>query len=455
MKPVLSFFSLTLIVLGSHSPILAGFVEYRIVDSHKPGPAIAVLGTVSEAGPAGVAAATQIVNWRPSRGKLVVLIEGRARHLLHHQPANRLGATSQWANSLGGVLNEVKPDWLIQLTEAYDAKDIIPEADGATIFGSGNSPGLEQQLSRMAKAAQSAGGADEPQWKTAVVEENSLLLPTITVVTSAKDARNRRLWSRTRQHRGAVHAFLSELNMRTETASLDEMMPAQKEGGRIRIAIYQGPGAVSSSGHDPDWIQQTLNEITDFQTALIGPNEIQSGGLAQFDVLLVGGGLSNRQSKGLGLEGRKAVVDFVRAGGGYVGICAGMFLASSDSDSRLHLLPIDVSGSSGIGKVRLDFNAEAEIQISGDHPAKFSGGPVAVRRLDPADESVRILAYFRSEPQDRKSKKPLTDTPAIVSGNYGAGRVFLFSPHCERYPGPRTAFYNALRWAGKSKLPLD
>ncbi|QDV50922.1 BPL-N domain-containing protein [Gimesia fumaroli] len=444
-----------LLILGAQVVVRAKPVEYCIHTSAESGPTVAVIGYAAEAEPAGVYAASQIVNWDVSRGSLVVLLQGNERPLIHEQQQSRLGDQSRWANSVQEVLDQVKPDLVIQLSESFDAKSIIHEANGATIFGSGNRPQLQKQLNAMASAAQTAGGAEEPLWKLVLLNESDAAYPTISIVSSSKDPKKRRLWLRTRQQRAAVHSLLFQLKMRPESASADDMMPQQQEKGRIRLAIYQGPGAVSSSGHDPVWIQQSLKTFPEFQTALIGPAEIQSGGLSQFDVLLIGGGLSNRQSKGLGPEGRAAVVQFVKAGGGYVGICAGMFLASSDSDLHLHLLPIDVSGSSGIGKVQLDFEADAELRVKGSHPAKFSGGPVAVRKMNEADESVKILAYFRTEPKDRKSKKKLTDTPAIVCGNHGKGRVFLFSPHCERYPGPRTAFYNALRWAGKSELPKD
>ncbi|WP_417378259.1 BPL-N domain-containing protein [Gimesia sp.] len=431
-------------------------VEYLQKTSDQPGPVVAVMGVSADVGDAGVRAAQQVAHWKITRGSLVVILDVNARPGLLQQKQDRLGQQSQWGESVEQVLQQVKPDWVVELTESFDAHSLIPEAEGSRVLGAGDTKRMPPLLVSMAAAAQTAATDEEPHWESLLVAKQAADEPSrLVVVTSAKDPGERRVWYRTRQQRAAVHALLTELQMRPVASSLDEMMPAEREAGRIRVAIYQGPGAVSSSGHDPVWIQRTLEALPDFQTALIGPTEIQAGALSRYDVLLVGGGLSNRQSRGLGQNGRAAIVRFVESGGGYVGICAGMFLASSDSDSKLHLLPIDVAGSSGVGKVKLDFQAHDEIRVKGLYPAKFSGGPVKVRKQKEADENIKILAWFRSEPKEKKTSSTLTDTPAIVSGRHGQGRVFLFSPHCERYPGPRSAFQNALRWAVWDEISSD
>lgn len=442
------------VVVFIHINSFANSVEYHIRSSQNSGPTVVVIGYPSEAGNAGVHSVSQIANWEITRGTLFVLRESHSSKLLHDKPIARLGKSSQWAESVDKVLKEVKPDWIIQLSESFDAKSLITESHGSTIYGKGNAVELPELVSAMSRAVEAMRMQDEPKWTHHVLEMgDSGSQQTISVVTSAKHPTQRRLWVRSRQQRAAVHELLSKLEMRGPDSSQDDLMPTHREQGNVRLAIYHGPGAVSSSGHDPVWIQHTLNQKPDFQTSLIGPAEIQAGKLSQFDVLLVGGGLSNRQSKGLGSRGRESIKKFVKGGGGYVGVCAGMFLACSASDYRLGLLPVDSASSSGVGKVKLDFDADTEINFKGLFPAKFSGGPAKVRKLDPDDESIRILAYYRSEPLDKTTSRKLTDTPAIVSGKYGKGRVLLFSPHCERAPGPRSAFVNAIRWAAKSELP--
>jgi hypothetical protein len=75
------------------------------------------------------------------------------------------------------------------------------------------------------------------------------------------------------------------------------------------------------------------------EVKLLKRDEIRSGWLAgggpigfeeAFDVFLVPGGSSSKYSCLLGPSGRTEVRNFVRAGGGYCGVCAGAFLALSD-----------------------------------------------------------------------------------------------------------------------------
>jgi len=68
------------------------------------------------------------------------------------------------------------------------------------------------------------------------------------------------------------------------------------------------------------------------QTALVSAEEIKAGCLEDFDVLAMPGGKCAEQSGVLGPEGRLQITAFVENGGGYLGICAGAFLASAFHD---------------------------------------------------------------------------------------------------------------------------
>jgi hypothetical protein len=64
-----------------------------------------------------------------------------------------------------------------------------------------------------------------------------------------------------------------------------------------------------------------------FQPLLITPDALLEDGLRSFDVVLFPGGSHRQQSLALGREGREMIRQFVADGGGYVGICAGAYLA--------------------------------------------------------------------------------------------------------------------------------
>ncbi|MGI9472015.1 MAG: hypothetical protein ACR2NZ_10805 [Rubripirellula sp.] len=66
----------------------------------------------------------------------------------------------------------------------------------------------------------------------------------------------------------------------------------------------------------------------------------------------------------------------------------------------------------------------------------YHNGPIVSPRNDPELSAYTPLAFFRSEqvlypPQ----KGTMINTPAIVSGDFGHGKVISISPHCEATKG--------------------
>ncbi|MDB4662390.1 BPL-N domain-containing protein [Verrucomicrobiales bacterium] len=64
--------------------------------------------------------------------------------------------------------------------------------------------------------------------------------------------------------------------------------------------------------------------------------------MAKVDVLIQPGGSGGKQGRALEESGRKAVRDFVRGGGGYLGVCGGAYLATNDYDWSLDLIDAKV-----------------------------------------------------------------------------------------------------------------
>ena len=62
----------------------------------------------------------------------------------------------------------------------------------------------------------------------------------------------------------------------------------------------------------------------------VGAEDIRDGVLKQFDVAIFPGGSGSKQASALNARGRAAVQAFVNRGGGYVGICAGSYLAAAN-----------------------------------------------------------------------------------------------------------------------------
>src|SRR5581483_1851230 len=93
--------------------------------------------------------------------------------------------------------------------------------------------------------------------------------------------------------------------------------------GALRVAVYDDAG----KGASFPVLLQVLAADPGLQVRRLKAEEIRAGGLSGCDVLLQPGGTGGTQGKTLGSEGRERVRTFVSNGGGYVGICAGAYLA--------------------------------------------------------------------------------------------------------------------------------
>ena len=71
-------------------------------------------------------------------------------------------------------------------------------------------------------------------------------------------------------------------------------------------------------------------------------------------------------------------------------------------------------------------------------------------------KAFRSLATFRSEVSRYDPQKgTMVNTPAIIAGEFGKGRVLCISPHPESVPQLNTMVQNAIRWAGERKQKND
>ena len=216
----------------------------------------------------------------------------------------------------------------------------------------------------------------------------------------------------------------------------------------ILVAIYDDSG-----GHAPLRVEDKLLQAGDIQTHRVDNTLIEAGVLEQFDVFFAPGGSGSVQARELGKKGRDAVRKFVKAGGGYVGICAGAYLASrsqkrpylgilnagiADFDRGRDVVTVELTDA---GRKLLG-TAERELKIS------YHNGPVwgPGSRLAPACE---VLGVFRTEvfPTNRVTHVTMTGAPALLAGSYGQGRIVCCSPHPEATAGLEEIFRHLIRAA--------
>lgn len=230
--------------------------------------------------------------------------------------------------------------------------------------------------------------------------------------------------------------------------------PAAATDKRVRVALFAGGGAAKTKGPAASAVEKTPG----FEVELVTGADIRAGKLKDFQVLIQPGGSGSAQAKDLGEEGRAKVKAFVKEGGGYIGICAGAYLASRSYDWSLHILDAEVLDRAhwarGTGDVELKFSPKGKdfFAAKGEKVTVYYGqGPLLAPGRDDAIPDYEELAHYETEIHSKGGARPgvMKGTTAAARGSYGNGRVFCFSPHPEKTDSPeaKEMFRRALRWA--------
>jgi hypothetical protein len=286
-----------------------------------------------------------------------------------------------------------------------------------------------------------------------------LAVPTLTVVSMGTSPRTKKglaISLRTRHHRLLLHEALSRLGMLDpQVVKVDDVAPPRDQTALLRVAMYDGPGA---AGTGPGKMEAQCSAQPDILFRRVGATEIQNGSLRNFDVLIQPGGSSRLQGTTLGTKGRAAVQRFLGGGGGYVGVCAGAYLASGSYDRSLKILDAQVVDKKNSYRGRADLWMEVTPlgrEVLGDLggrrfvQVRYHNGPVLAPAGKETVPDFAPLAVYRTEVARKRAKKGLmVGTPAIAAGRYGAGRVVTISPHPEQTAGLEGIVPRCARWVG-------
>jgi glycerophosphoryl diester phosphodiesterase len=227
----------------------------------------------------------------------------------------------------------------------------------------------------------------------------------------------------------------------------------------VRVALYVDAGISSRC------VMNTTRCLPGpaFEVVKVTAADVRIGKLSGIDVLFMPGGMSQTQGEVFGADGREVVRSFVKAGGGYVGACAGAYLASADYDWSLHLLNAKVvdkdhwARGHGPVKIRLTPDGRNLLGLGEDDSVlriEYWQGPL----LAPAGRSdlppYRPLATFETEMAENGAPKGvMVGTTAVAAAPFGDGRVICLSPHAELTPGLDGVVRRAIGWAAKREPP--
>ncbi|NBR42574.1 MAG: hypothetical protein EBU04_06855 [Verrucomicrobia bacterium] len=223
----------------------------------------------------------------------------------------------------------------------------------------------------------------------------------------------------------------------------------------IKVALYDDKGA---TGKGIPSVEAIFSKTPDIKLARFkGTDFAAPDGLKGYDLVMFTGGSGSAEADGLTEVGRAQVRDFVRNGGGYVGICAGAYLACSGFEWGIGVLNAKTVSSKwrrGQGEVKIEGSAFGET-IS-NRGIRYANGPIIkpdVRKDLPAFET---LLRFQTELAENDTPVGvMVKAPAMVRSTFGLGRVFTSSPHPEQTAGLEPLVEKAVRWVARPKGPTE
>lgn len=224
---------------------------------------------------------------------------------------------------------------------------------------------------------------------------------------------------------------------------------SNKDKSPVRIAIYSGEGAyfrsIKAATEMFQWMGADASRIT--------PEEIIGGGLDDFDVLYMTGGWAVPYNRDLRNGGLAKIRNFVRQGGGYIGVCAGAFFAADYIywENKRYEYPLDLFPGFAKGPIT-EIAPWPHFKLCRIHLSKTphpitKGEPASLESLYyggpwfdiPPGLKADVIAYY-----------DVNRLPVMLAYEYGQGRVFLTGVHTEFEEGDER---DNVRWDNGMRDP--
>jgi predicted deacylase len=475
--------------LSSTNVLLPGTrfsTPWYVQDSGIPGPTIFIVGGVHGNEPAGANAAEMIRRWPLLKGKMVVIpranvpglsankrlipnLDTNLGNLNRNYPrAGRdEGPRGEPATSIWNLALKFKPDWVLDLHEGFDFHQVNENSVGSSVICFPN-PKARATADAMLAAVNSEISVENLKFvrrdmpidgSLARAGGEHLHVPSMTLETTSRQPMEKRV----HQHEVLVHTVLQQLGMIGDaipgrivaTAAVPKSTGLRAPAGaKIRIALYKGPG---TGGDGPKNLMKRFDRAPETTITEVSPDDIRSGVLTNYSVVIFAGGSGSKEAEAIGETGRSNVVNFVANGGGYVGICAGAYLATSGYPWSLHILNVRTVSSKwqrGRGAVKLEItDGGQKILEAGDKNTEclYHNGPIVKEANEPSLPPYEPLAYFRSEFASNGSPAGvMVNSPALIAASYKKGRVIFCSPHPEQTKGLEEIIPHAVTWSSSS-----
>jgi len=214
----------------------------------------------------------------------------------------------------------------------------------------------------------------------------------------------------------------------------------------IKVLIFNGQGVMEESVAG---IEDSLNDTNNqnltpyYHFNYSTTNIINLKTLSAYDVLIMPGGDASTYIKSDDIDS-EAIKQFVSGGKGYLGICAGAYVASNYIDEYYPGWGIasDVNSKNenyeGMLSVSMTSYGKRMLSESSLQNLHMENGPAMY-----TNNSQIIMATYAD------NKTGYQNYAAILGENYGNGRVLLSSPHPEMNPQNPQLLANMIIWAAK------
>jgi predicted deacylase len=442
-----------------------------IHDSGKPGPTVFICGGAHGNEPAGSLAAENIRHWPITAGKLVVIPRANVlaltadKRLIPNLGTNlsnlnrnfpHAGETEPARGELAQAIWELalahKPDWVLDLHEGYDFSRRNGKSVGSSIICF---PIEKAQIAAdlMITAVNASIAAEQFRFRRlnlpidgslARAAGEHLGVPGMTLETTSKQPMEKRV----RQHEVMVDRLFQYLGMIKTTPRAT--LVGTERNPVLRIAVYKGPG---TGGDGPPNLLKKFDRALDYSISSISPEEIQANTLTNFHVVIFAGGSGSKQAGALGDAGRANVRHFVEHGGGYIGICAGAYLATSGFSWSLKLInarTVSPKWQRGKGPVEIELTETGSGILGRGNSSMevlYANGPIVTPDEQTDLPTFETLAYFRTElARNGTPVGVMSNSPAIFAAPYKRGRVLCISPHPEQTAGLEELVPRAVEW---------
>lgn len=223
----------------------------------------------------------------------------------------------------------------------------------------------------------------------------------------------------------------------------------------MRIAHYFGPGA----GKSKESVYSLLCDAG-HSVAPVYPDDILGlKSSSAFDILLISGGAAKTQATAIGPSGISSIRHAVKTGLGFVGICAGAYLATNYYSWSIGLVDAKVTDrehwARGKGNCKIRFSESGKLFFRAEtdqFTIRYAQGPLITRPEWPSQDHpmYESLSIYESEFTENGAPEGIMPgTTAILRSSFGEGRIGLFGPHPEFDLATHSLLLRMLTWCDR------